>query len=118
MKPRQIDLIGQDIRPIDPSFDSDTQLSFAWELWMDVDKYFGTDTLNEDETWINFYTYYHRDTDRITAEYTIDRPDNPEYKEWELTTEEEKYIREKLDEFCKEDADLPLKEYFDKLVNE
>lgn len=116
-KPRQIDLIGQDIRPIDPSFDNDDQLSFATECWFDVDKYFGTDTRDDDDTWINFYIFYHRKEDKITAEYTIDRPDNPEYLEWELTSEEQKFLREKLDEFCMSDENLHLTEYFDKFVD-
>ena len=36
-KIRQIDLVNQDIRPIEPEFDTENTLSFYWELWMDVD---------------------------------------------------------------------------------
>ena len=117
-KTRQIDLVNQDIRPIEPEFDTENTLSFYWELWMDVDKYFGTDTRNNDDIWINFYTIYHRDTDKITAEYYYDSSDLNECVDWELTDEEEKFLRDKLEEYCKNDCGLTLKEFFDKYIEE
>lgn len=114
---REISIIGEDIRAIYPEFDNNDQLSFDWELYIDVDKYFGTDTRNTDG-WINFYTFYHRSTDSITANFTIEWDDRSEYREWELTNEEIKYLREKMDECCIEDGGLSLKEYFDKYINE
>lgn len=114
-KERQISIIGEDIRPIDPEFDNDNQLSFAWELWFDVDAYFGTE-IEDSDNWVNLYTFYHRDTDKITAEIVIDKPENSEYREWKLTAEEERFIRDKLDKFCQKDDGLNLKDYFDKFV--
>lgn len=110
---REISIVGEDVRPLDPSFDSDNELSFVWELWMDVDSYFGTDTRDTDD-WINFYTTYHRDTDDITASWTVEGNDYSDFMdEWELTNEEKKYLRNKLEEFCQEEEGLSLREYFD-----
>lgn len=111
---REISIVGEDVRPLDPSFDSDNELSFVWELWMDVDSYFGTDTRDTDD-WINFYTTYHRDTDDITASWTIEGNDYSDFMdEWELTNEEKEYLRGKMEEFCQEEEGLSLREYFDK----
>lgn len=145
----------------------DAKLEFTWELWFDVDKYFGTclnytneqweeflskelklsnyesnmllhdlNNLRGDEwvevlhsvgmdteiisqfewftkgenSWINFYTYYNYDTDRITAIYIIDGPDDSFIHNWELTSDEERFLREIMKEYCK----MPLKEYFEK----
>ena len=118
MKPRQIDIVGQDIRPVEPEFDTEDQLSFYIEMWFDCDKYFGVNTANDDDVWLNFYVMYHRKSDTITTQYTLDNHDFPEVVDWELTKEEENYIRQKLNDFCMEDAQLPLKEWFDKFINE
>jgi hypothetical protein len=97
---RQIRLEDQDIRPIDMFVESETDITTSWEMWFDVDAYFGTDTKSDDSKWINFYTFYNYDTDRLSAMYEIDSDDGVEDFHWELTKSEEKFLRDKLENYC------------------
>ena len=58
---REIDIIKEDIRCCD-DFDvyPNDSINITYELWFDVDKYFGTHT-HETSSWINFYTFFHKD---------------------------------------------------------
>lgn len=97
---RQISLTGSELSCCDEIiFTEDGLLEFTWELWFDVDKYFGTDTKNKDATWINFYTYLHNDGD-ITAKFFIDGPHCTETHDWPLTHEEKKLLAAKMQKHC------------------
>lgn len=114
---RKIDLIDQNLNCYDEwqvDFDNQ-QIDFAWELWFDVDKYFGTHVNDDDSSWVNFYTIYNYNDDRVRAEYYVDEPGSG-YREmiyWELTTEEEEFLRKKMEEYCK----CGLKELYEKELN-
>lgn len=69
-----------------------------FELWIDVDKYFGTNTAKDDSTWINFYTYWHPDG-TITAVYFINSDEGDEEHEWKLTEQEEYFFLEKMNSY-------------------
>lgn len=73
-------------------------INITYELWFDVDKYFGTHT-HETSSWINFYTFFHKDG-RITAVYEIDCDDHTESFDWELTAEEEFFFRNMMNRYC------------------
>lgn len=116
---RQIDLVSQDIRPYDPMFaNTDDEVTFNWELHMDVDKYFGTDTKDNENVELRFYTTYHKRNNKITAKLMLDNRGSLITDEWELTDEETKFIKEKLDLFCIEDSGLPLKQWFDERIKQ
>lgn len=68
MKKRNLDITEQTINCFgDLEVDLDKGfIEAAYELWFDVDRYFGTDTRDKDDTWINFYTRWHPDR-TITA---------------------------------------------------
>ena len=68
MKKRNLDITEQTINCVgDLEVDLDKGfIEAAYELWFDVDRYFGTDTRDKDDTWINFYTRWHPDR-TITA---------------------------------------------------
>lgn len=96
---REIDIIKEDIRCCD-DFDvyPNDSINITYELWFDVDKYFGTHT-HETSSWINFYTFFHKDG-RITAVYEIDCDDHTESFDWELTAEEEFFFRNMMNRYC------------------
>ena len=98
---REIDLTKQSIEPFGDIEVYDGLLDFAWELWFDVDAYFGTNTKDDDNMWINFYTDYNPQTDDITACYTIDSPNDVVTEDWELTRDEKLFIRSKMEQYCK-----------------
>lgn len=97
---RQVPLEGAVINCCDEIvFTDDGLLEFTWELWFDVDKYFGTNTKDDDSTWINFYTYLHNDG-HVTARFFIDSNDCSEEHEWPLTLEEENILSHKMQQHC------------------
>ena len=108
---RKIDLTKQDIRCFgEPMLNDYTgTLNFTWECWFDVDNYFGVDTSAE-EDWVNFYTDYDREKDRITASYSIDTPDSIDTYEWELTKDEELFLRKLMEDY----VGCDLKTYYDR----
>lgn len=100
-KARQIELKADDIRAIDPEYDENTGISFYLETWFDVDKYFGTETEDDDDVWINFYVTWKPDTDTYKALYTINSPDGDEEFEWELTDEDIRVIKLAIEDYAK-----------------
>ena len=88
---REIDITKKPINCCDELIIDDEKRSIeaTYELWMDVDKYFGTKTRNDPSAWVNFYTFWHFDNPvDITALMILDGDDSCEEKEWELTQEE------------------------------
>lgn len=74
-------------------------LGFTYELWFDVDAYFGTDTKDDDGCWINFYTWYMENGD-VKAKYFIEKDDSSEEHDWELTAIEKEFFRRKMEDRC------------------
>ena len=96
---RELDITKQDIRCCDDFYVEKGYVNIPYELWFEVDKYFGTNT-KETNSWINFYTFWRPDGS-ITATYEIDYPDATETHDWELTKDEEEFFRDKMEEYCK-----------------
>jgi hypothetical protein len=93
MAVREFSLTTCDLNCCDEVIIDDRQLVFEWELWFDVDKYFGTHIKENDNAWINFYTYYDIETKEVTAKYAIDDlPYSYESYDWHLTDKEKEYL--------------------------
>ena len=111
MKARQIDITKEDVRCCDELMIEDDCINATYELWFDVDKYFGTE-LNEN-AWINFYTDWYPDG-TIKATYVIDDlPDSYEVYEWKLTDTEQEFFRNKMEEYCQECDGMSLIELWE-----
>lgn len=98
-----LDITEQDIRIVDELIISDDAESIeaTYEMWFDVDKYFGTNTRNDDSAWINFYTVYHQDG-RITATYVVEFDDDSANYEWELTRFEQGFFKGLMQQYAVE----------------
>ena len=112
MKPRQIDITKQDIRGCDELVFFDNYINVTYELWFDVDKYFGTQINDLDSTWINFYTDWYPDG-TIKACYCIDGNLSSEYFDWKLTDEETEFFRNLMEEYCQHCCSKSLMELWE-----
>lgn len=88
-----------------------------YELWADVDRYFGTNTRDDDSAWINFYTYWHPDG-HITASYYLEADDTSEEYDWPLTEEEQEFFRKKMEEYCQFSEHASLQEVYEEELKE
>lgn len=96
---RRVDITKEDVRCIDLIYEDDMKITSSFELWFNVDKYFGTSTRNDDSTWINFYTEYMPDTE-LTAKYFVETDDSSEEFEWPLNYEEREFLEQKMNDYC------------------
>lgn len=110
---RQIDIISENIKYTDElCVDLEKEIIEAdWELWINVDRYFGTDTGSDDETWINFYTYWHSNG-RVTAVYEIDSEETSKVIDWPLTDKEEELFLLKMEEYALKKEHCSLENLF------
>jgi len=95
---RQIDITKEEIECCDDLIMENGKINATYELHMDVDNYFGWETRYHDNVWINFYTDWHPDGS-ITASYTVDG-DLYFNENWQLTTEEQEFFRNKMENYC------------------
>lgn len=91
-KDSTINLLEQDIRCCDEITEEEESFSFTYELWFDVDSYFGTQTKDYDDTWINFYTMYYPETKSVEAIMCIDTDGSNETYSWQLTEAEKEFL--------------------------
>ena len=105
---REINITDQDIRCCDGLDISGDAVNATYELWFDVDKYFGTD-IRDTEAWINFYTFWHKDG-TITAEYVIDDTDKSKSYDWPLTEEEKGFFKGMMREYCLRSCNCPIED--------
>ena len=116
---RQIDITKESVNCCNELV-VDTEKGYVeafYELWCDVDKYFGTNTRENESVWINFYTMWHPDG-RITAVYIIDSDDSSDDIDWPLTEQEQKYFLRKMEEYAQLQEHLSLKELYDAVLKE
>lgn len=110
---RQIDIISENIKytgELCMDLEKET-IEAVWELWFDVDRYFGTDTDSDDVTWINFYTYWHSNG-RVTAMYVIDSEETTKAFDWPLTDKEEEFFLLKMEEYALKKEHCSLEHLF------
>lgn len=110
---RQIDIISENVKYTgELCVNLEKEIIEAdWELWIDVDRYFGTDTGSDDETWINFYTYWHSNG-RVTAVYEIDSEETSKVIDWPLTDKEEEFFLLKMEEYALKKEHCSLENLF------
>lgn len=110
---RQIEIISENIKytgELCMDLEKET-IEAVWELWFDVDRYFGTDTDSDDETWINFYTCWHPDG-RVTAMYENDSEKTLKMFGWPLTDKEEEFFLLKMEEYALKKEHCSLEHLF------
>lgn len=105
---RKIDITKQDIRCCGEISMDENGIGVEYELWFDVDRYFGTDTDACEDTWINFYTFWK--VDGLHAKYYVESDTKSEEHVWRLTSEEEKFFLNKMEEYVQETEEMSLLE--------
>lgn len=76
-----------------------------WALWFDVDKYFGITTT--EESWLNMYTRYYEDG-TIKTYLVLDEYDSIKDIDWTFSKLELTYIKEKMNEHCRNSNGISL----------
>lgn len=106
----KIDITKQDIRCCDDFYmDNNGIINIPYELWFDVDDYFGTYT-DGANNWLNFYTYYYPDgTIKAICEIDYDTTNTESY-EWDLTELEQDFFRNKMEEYCQRICGCTIKQ--------
>lgn len=83
---------------IDVDFDDSHVISAYIEIWFDVDKKFGTNINNEDDTWLNMYGKYNPFEDTLRIECEIARDDSSKSFLYQPTDDEATLIKELIAE--------------------
>ena len=100
---REINLTKENICFANKISVEDNVIAAECTLLFDVDKYFGTETEDDEDVWINFYVFWSPDTDKYKALYTINSPDGNEEFAWDLTDEDIKVIKSAIEDYAKEE---------------
>ena len=111
---REIDITQQDVRCCDEIMCENDTINIEYELWFDVDKYFGTTTSMDESAWINFYTYWSPEKG-VGAEYTINSDNSSEMREWELTDAEKAFFYGKMQACCQQKEHSTMLELWEKV---
>lgn len=106
---REIDITKQKVNCIGDLYIEINCINVQYELWLDTDKYFGTNIRENDSAWINFYTYWKPDGS-ICAVYEIDTDTDATSYDWKLTDEEKLFFLNKMEEYCQSKEGKTLKE--------
>ena len=115
---RQIKLEEQNVNCIDEILVEDYGLNFEWELWFDVDAYFGTETKGKDNIWVDFYTEWHREDNSIRGVMVLDMDKDSIWTGWDLTQSEQDFLREKMEAFVREHGYKSMEDMWRKETNE
>ena len=114
MKIRQIDITMEDVRCCDELVVCRNRIEAIYELWFDVDKYFGTKIKGNENKWINFYTDWYIDG-TIKASYELcDSEYGTQSFDWELTDEEKEFFTKKMEDYCQHYDGMSLMELWEK----
>lgn len=114
---REIDITEQNIYCCDIYIDSDN-INCQYELWFDVDKYFGTNVNDTDESiYINFYTFWTPDNE-IKAVYEVYTEDRIDSFDWNLTDKEKKFFLDKMEQYCQKRNGKTLIELWEEYCEE
>ena len=91
-------------------------LCIPYELWFNVDEYFGTNVQDTDD-WINFYTYYHKGG-KVTASYTVVHDDSESTYALSLSEKEEAFFRGMMQAYCKYNCDCFIDDLWDEIIQD
>ena len=92
-------------------------ICFSWECWFDVDRMFGTNTRDDDDKWVNFYTSWYPDG-RVEAIYMEDSSSICHDHAYELSEKEKEALLEKMEAYCKQEEGLSLSELWEEVQEE
>jgi len=96
----------------------DDYINFSWDCWFDVDKMFGTDTRDDDDMWVNFYTNWYPDGS-VKAIYIVKSNTGDKAYEYALSEKEKKFLLEKMDDYCVWHTDgLSLEDFWEECQKE
>lgn len=91
-----------------------TGVSAYIETWFDVDKKFGTQVANEEDTWVNFYAEYLPQKDELKCTYIVDGPNTCEESSYNPTSAEKELIISLMNEACERQENCNLSELINK----
>lgn len=106
---REVDITKEDVRCIDLMFEDNQTVSSTYELWFDVEKYFGIEI--PEDSWINFYTFYHKKEKDITCVAILVMTDEDKVIDWELTSDEKNFFLDKMETYCQNTEGCSLDEF-------
>ena len=109
-----------DIEPenIEVYFDDPHVINFYIQTWFDVDKKFGINILDEDDTWLDMYGKYNPYSGSFHIDCFIERPDESEHFKYEPTENETKMIIDYLEEMIKTRFNQTPKEFCEEGLEE
>lgn len=111
---KNIDITKEKINCCDEIMITDNgDIEVEYELWFDVDEYFGTNTKEDESAWVNFYSCYSKENG-ISAYYIISTDECSEEKEWELNKDEKEFLKQKMEEYCQKLENCSLDELWEK----
>ena len=89
-------------RDMEVDCDTGQEIIVYIEPWFDVDKKFGLDITDEDNTWLNLYGRYNPFADTLHLECEISREDGSEYFDYTPTEAESALIKDMITEKVRE----------------
>ncbi len=87
---------------------ADGKLGFTFTLWFDVDRVFGTETKEDDTTWVNLYSYYDTNTKEVSYEVMLDTPYGLQKVDYSFTEAEKLMLFDMMNEQYKKLTGNPL----------
>lgn len=119
MQNRLIELNEDNIKAEDEILlEENNYYNVQYECWFDVDKYFGTNTNDDEDTWINFYVnFYPKLVDdnviwTLKPVVILNGKDTCEELDWKLTQEEETLLLMLASKHCVDECGLTLTELY------
>lgn len=109
---REINITKQEINCTGDIYIDIDCINIEYELWFNVDRYFGTNIHGNDSAWVNFYTYWNPNGN-VWAVYEVDTDKDVTSYDWELTEEEKTFFLKKMEEYCQRKEGKTLKELWD-----
>lgn len=103
---RKLDITKEVVKVEDMDI-CDDHFIFSYELWFDVDKYFGTNTRDTSDKWICFYTCW-SPVNGVTSVCSIESDTGSKWFNWDLTEKEKKFFLERMETYCNETFDDTL----------
>ena len=113
LEKRKIDILSENVKCCDELVVNDDTIEAAYELWCDVDLYFGTNTKTVEDKckWINFYTYWHPNG-TITAKYFLEGDHICEENDWPLTEAEQDFFLSLMEQHASKTERMTLEEIY------
>ena len=82
------------------------------ETWFDVDKKFGVNTRDYDDTWVNLNAIYNPVTDKLKLLVDLESDDKTQVSEYVPTNEEKELIKKAIDEACIKQTNMNAREFY------